>query len=120
MILPCYENPKTVCIQCWRRLSIPPEVLRLQNNTDMNLGMWEEFTILSTTATEFLAQGGYYYPWELIQQRLIKGYDVYKRVWFSYSLKRRSPKAQMSKTSSLSVIFAGTSGLVRLARDVLS
>ena len=80
MILPCYENPKTVCIQCWRRLSIPSEVLRLQNNTDMNFGMWEEFTLLSTTATEFLAQGGYYYPWVLIQQRLMKGYDVYKRV----------------------------------------
>lgn len=84
MILPGYTSPKTVCVQCWRRLVIPtntdwaadceffgtPECDEIVNN----------FISLSTMATEFLAHGGYYYSWEVIRQHVVNGYLVYQKI----------------------------------------
>ena len=86
MILPGYTSPKTVCVQCWRRLVIPtnmdwaadceffgtPECDEIVNN----------FISLSTMATEFLAHGGYYYSWEVIRQHVVNGYLVYQKVGY--------------------------------------
>ena len=93
MILPGYTSPKTVCVQCWRRLVIPtntdwatccdffgtPECDEIVNN----------FVSLSTMATEFLAHGCYYYSWEVIRQHVVNGYFVYQKVseWKRYNSK---------------------------------
>lgn len=84
MILPGYENPKTVCSACWNRLSIPQKALDLQDLEDgsVELSIDEEFTLLATMATEFLAQDGYYYSWELVRHLIISGYEVYNQVLF--------------------------------------
>lgn len=82
MILPGYENPKTVCNACWNRLSIPQEALDLQTlaESGVKLTIDEEFTLLAAMATEFLARDGYYYSWELVRHLILSGYEVYRQV----------------------------------------
>lgn len=122
MILPGYENPKTVCNACWNRLSIPQEALDLQNleESHAELSIDEEFTLLAALATEFLAQDGYYYSWELVRHLIISGYEVYNQVLsfespFSLSRLRQAPP---SKRSKVYVIFVGTCGRDRSAKVV--
>ena len=42
--------------------------------------MMNDIVILVTTATEFLAQGGFYYAWEVLCEHIITGYLVYHDV----------------------------------------
>ena len=84
MILPGYGNPKTVCVNCWNRIVSPPEDLSFIDNccqdSDENKRMMNDIVILVTTATEFLAQGGFYYAWEVLCEHIITGYLVYHDV----------------------------------------
>ena len=81
MILPGYENPKTVCINCWKRIVSPPEDLSFIDNcwqeSDESKRLMKEIVILVTTATEFLAQGGFYYAWEVLCEHIVTGFLVY-------------------------------------------
>ena len=81
MILPGYGNPKTVCVNCWDRIVSPPEDLSFIDNccpdSKENKKMMKDIVILVTTATEFLAQGGFYYAWEVLCEHIITGYLVY-------------------------------------------
>lgn len=83
MILPEYDNPKTVCVNCWNRVMCAPDDFDFIDNwqeSDVDKELMKEFTILATKAAEFLAQGGFFYSWEILLQHIITGYIVYYEV----------------------------------------
>lgn len=86
IVLPGYTGPKTVCVQCWRRLVIPPAP---SWSADFGAAtgdqMEAEFTKLAMAATEFLAKGGFFYSWEMVRQHIVNGYFVYQKVLHFYA-----------------------------------
>ena len=47
--------------------------------------MEAEFTKLAMSATEFLANGGFFYSWEMVRQHIVNGYFVYQKVLHFYA-----------------------------------
>ena len=87
MILPGYENPKTVCVMCWKKIIDSQEdawnrLNELGDNEEQVL-LAKNITILSNKAAAFLARGGYYYSWEMIRHH-VNGYHVYQHVLFLF------------------------------------
>ena len=83
MILPGYENPKTICVVCWKKIIDSQEESWNRLNEMGDEGMVhlaKDFTILSNKAAAFLARGGFFYTWEMIRQHVVNGYHVYQKV----------------------------------------
>ena len=83
MILPGYENPKTICVVCSKKITDSQEESWNRLNEMGDEGMVhlaKDFTILSNKAAAFLARGGFFYSWEMIRQHVVNGYHVYQKV----------------------------------------
>ena len=79
MILPGYDSPKTLCFQCWEK-ALRPSNNFLLNCYSATTGLVDQFSTLTTKAIEFLARGGYFYPWEMVFELILRGSLVYQQV----------------------------------------
>ena len=84
MLLPNYPNPKTVCVNCWDRVFLPPTDRLVQNFYQESLEdreIMNEFSLLTTQVSQFLERGGCIYPWQILFEHIVAGYLVYYDVF---------------------------------------
>ena len=83
MMLPNYTTPKTVCVNCWDRVVLPPTDRLVDNFYQGSIEdreIMNEFALLTTQVSQFLERGCYIYPWQILYEHIVAGYLVYYEV----------------------------------------